>query len=109
MSPVTENCYGVVTGDILSLFRRCFLDVRSVHYRGRWPMASMRQVAQRAGVSGKTVSRVMNNDRYVSDDVRQRVERAIADLQYVPNLLGRTFRYGRDAAIGIAVPDISDR
>ena len=71
-------------------------------------MTTMRQVAQRAGVSAKTVSRVMNNDRYVSDDVRQRVERAIADLQYVPNLLARTFRYGRDAAIGIAVPDISD-
>ncbi len=71
-------------------------------------MATMRQVALRAGVSAKTVSRVMNNDRYVSNDVRQRVERAIADLQYVPNLLARTFRYGRDAAIGIAVPDISD-
>jgi LacI family transcriptional regulator len=71
-------------------------------------MATMRQVAQRAGVSAKTVSRVMNNDRYVSQDVRRRVERAIEDLQYVPNLLARTFRYGRDAAIGIAVPDISD-
>jgi LacI family transcriptional regulator len=71
-------------------------------------MATMRQVAQRAGVSAKTVSRVMNNDRYVSADVRRRVERAIEDLQYVPNLLARTFRYGRDAAIGIAVPDISD-
>ena len=71
-------------------------------------MATMRQVAQRAGVSAKTVSRVVNNDRYVSDEVRRRVERAIADLQYVPNLLARTFRYGRDAAIGIAVPDISD-
>jgi LacI family transcriptional regulator len=71
-------------------------------------MATMRQVGQRAGVSAKTVSRVMNNDRYVSEDVRRRVERAIEDLQYVPNLLARTFRYGRDAAIGIAVPDISD-
>jgi LacI family transcriptional regulator len=50
----------------------------------------------------------MNNDRYVSKDVRRRVERAIEDLQYVPNLLARTFRYGRDAAIAIAVPDISD-
>lgn len=68
----------------------------------------MRQVAQRAGVSAKTVSRVMNNDRYVSDEVRQRVERAIEELQYVPNLLARSFRAGRDAAIGVAVPDISD-
>jgi LacI family transcriptional regulator len=71
-------------------------------------MSTMRQVAERAGVSAKTVSRVMHNDRYVSDDVRQRVERAIRELQYVPNLLARTFRSGRDDAIGVAVPDISD-
>src|SRR3954447_21808725 len=71
-------------------------------------MSTMRQVAQRAGVSAKTVSRVMHNDRYVSDDVRRRVEHAIRELQYVPNVLARTFRSGRDDAIGVAVPDISD-
>src|SRR5215203_6229838 len=71
-------------------------------------MATMREVAARAGVSLKTVSRVMNRDRYVSDDARQRVEQAVAELQYVPNTLARTFRRGRDAAIGVAVPDISD-
>ena len=62
-------------------------------------MATMRQVALRAGVSAKTVSRVMKNDRYVSNDVRQRVERAIADLQYVPNLLARTFRASSAGAL----------
>jgi LacI family transcriptional regulator len=71
-------------------------------------MSTMRQVAERAGVSAKTVSRVINNDRYVSDEVRRRVETAIADLSYVPNLLARTFRSGRDPAIGVAIPDISD-
>jgi len=71
-------------------------------------VSTMREVAAAAGVSPKTVSRVMNNDRYVSDDVRTRVERAIKDLQYVPNTLARTFRSGRDTAIGIAVPEISD-
>jgi LacI family transcriptional regulator len=71
-------------------------------------MSTMRQVAERAGVSAKTVSRVINNDKYVSDDVRHRVETAIAELSYVPNLLARTFRSGRDAAIGVAIPDISD-
>src|SRR6185369_8789587 len=71
-------------------------------------MATMRDVAQRAGVSAKTVSRVVNNDRYVSADVRERVERAIDELQYVPNMLAVTFRSGRDAAIGVAVPDIAD-
>ena len=71
-------------------------------------MATMRDVAHRAGVSAKTVSRVVNNDRYVSADVRERVERAIDELQYVPNMLAVTFRTGRDAAIGVAVPGVSD-
>jgi LacI family transcriptional regulator len=71
-------------------------------------MSTMRQVAERAGVSAKTVSRVMHNDKYVSDDVRRRVELAIAELKYVPNVLARTFRSGRDAAIGVAIPDLSD-
>jgi LacI family transcriptional regulator len=68
----------------------------------------MRDVADRAGVSAKTVSRVVNNDRYVSADVRERVERAIDELQYVPNMLAVTFRSGRDAAIGVAVPGVAD-
>lgn len=71
-------------------------------------MSTMRDVAARAGVSAKTVSRVMRNDKYVSGDVRRRVEKAIAELQYVPNVLARTFRSGSDTAIGMAVPDISD-
>jgi LacI family transcriptional regulator len=71
-------------------------------------MATMRDVAQRAGVSAKTVSRVVNNDRYVSADVRERVEKAIQELQYVPNMLAVTFRTGRDAAIGVAVPGVAD-
>lgn len=71
-------------------------------------MATMRDVAMHAGVSAKTVSRVVNNDRYVSADVRLRVERAIDELQYVPNMLAVTFRTGRDAAIGVAVPGVAD-
>jgi len=69
---------------------------------------TMREVAERAGVSAKTVSRVLRNDRYVSDDVRARVSAAVAELKYVPNMLAVTFRNGRDAAIGVAVPDIAD-
>src|SRR4051794_40932631 len=71
-------------------------------------MSTMRQVAEHAGVSAKSVSRVINNDRYVSAAVRRRVEQAIAELNYVPNELARTFRAGRDAAIGVAIPEISD-
>jgi LacI family transcriptional regulator len=71
-------------------------------------MATMREVAERAGVSAKTVSRVLRNDRYVSEGVRDRVNAAVNELQYVPNMLAVSFRSGRDAAIGVAVPDIAD-
>src|SRR3954453_8477185 len=68
----------------------------------------MREVAAVAGVSAKTVSRVLRNDRYVSEEVRLRVERAVTELQYVPKTLARTFRRGIDNAVGVAAPDISD-
>ena len=71
-------------------------------------MSTMREVGALAGVSAKTVSRVINGDRYVSAQVRARVEGAVAELGYVPNMLSQTFRAGRDSAIGIAVPDIAD-
>lgn len=71
-------------------------------------MATMRDVALHAGVSAKTVSRVLREDPYVSDKVRARVHTAVAELQYVPNTMAISFRSGRDAAIGVAVPDIAD-
>ena len=71
-------------------------------------MVTMREVAERAGVSTKTVSRVVNHDRYVSAPVLERVQRAITEMHYVPNALARTFRSGRDTAIGVAVPDLAD-
>ncbi len=69
-------------------------------------MSTMRDVARLAGVSAKTVSRVMNNDRYVSDEVRTRVLQAVEELQYVPNVMARSFRAGQDTAIGVAVPSV---
>jgi LacI family transcriptional regulator len=71
-------------------------------------MTTMRDVARLAGVSAKTVSRVFNQDRYVTNETRERVEQAMRELNYVPNLLARTFRTGKDAAIAVAVPDIAD-
>ncbi|GAA1779436.1 LacI family DNA-binding transcriptional regulator [Nostocoides veronense] len=68
----------------------------------------MREVAARAGVSAKTVSRVLRGEGYASEDARARVLAAVDELNYVPNLLAVTFRAGRDAAVGVAVPDIAD-
>src|SRR6266481_1261889 len=52
-------------------------------------MATLRDVARLAGVSTMTVSRVVNNSRDVKSETRARVERAIAQLGFVPNPLGR--------------------
>ena len=71
-------------------------------------MVTMRDVADRAGVSSKTVSRVFRNEQYVSEAVRQRVTMAMQELNFVPNMLARTFREGRASILGIAVPSIAD-
>lgn len=71
-------------------------------------MTTMQDVAMRAGVSAKTVSRVFNEEAHVSEAVRLRVRQAMEELGYVPNMLARTFREGRASVLGIGVPDIAD-
>ncbi len=71
-------------------------------------MATIRDVAQRAGVSTMTVSRVLNNSGYVSADARARVETAVADLGYVPNTLGVSLRFKRTQTLALVVTDITN-
>lgn len=70
----------------------------------------MRDVAGRAGVSLKTVSRVVNREGGVSDDLADRVELAIADLGYRPDDRARRFRQGgaKTGAIGFVLVDVSN-
>lgn len=69
--------------------------------------ATVKDVAQRAGVSPKTVSNVMNGIIPVSEATRSRVEQAIRDLDYVPNLSARGLRNGRSGVIALALPDLA--
>jgi LacI family transcriptional regulator len=71
-------------------------------------MATMRDIAAEAGVSLKTVSRVFNDDPHVRPEMRERVARALADNDYVPNALAQTFRSGRERVVGVAVPNLLD-
>src|SRR4051812_3037199 len=71
-------------------------------------MTTMRDVARRAGVSAKTVSRVFNHDPHVAPATKELVEAALRDLNYVPSTLSTAFRSGRAPVIGVAVPDIAD-
>lgn len=71
-------------------------------------MATMKDVAQRAGVSVATVSHVINNTRFVSDPLRQRVERAMEELDYQPDAVARSLRRRETHTIGLIVPDNSN-
>lgn len=55
-------------------------------------MVTRREVAQLAGVSPTTVSRILNNNGYVSEEVRAKVLEAIDELGYVPNRVARSLR-----------------
>jgi LacI family transcriptional regulator len=69
---------------------------------------TMRQVAEQAGVSAMTVSRVINDSPRVSDEARTRVEAAISDLGYVPNRLASGLIRRKTGAIGLIVPDVGN-
>jgi LacI family transcriptional regulator len=68
---------------------------------------TIRDVAERAGVSIATVSRVMRDGDKVRPATRERVSKAIAELQYTPSQLGRQLAERRYAANGIVFPDLS--
>jgi DNA-binding LacI/PurR family transcriptional regulator len=68
---------------------------------------TLNDVALRAGVSIKTVSNVVTGYPHISPATRQRVEEAIAELNYRPNLSARSLRRGRSGVIALAVPELS--
>ncbi|WP_242123393.1 LacI family DNA-binding transcriptional regulator [Sphingobium sp. Sx8-8] len=55
------------------------------------PVVTIHDVARHAGVSSMTVSRVMTGKRHVSEAMRERVNAAIAELEYSPNITARSF------------------
>ena len=71
-------------------------------------MATIRDVAEQAGVATMTVSRVINNSGYVSDATRAKVESAISDLGYVPNMLGPSLRFNQTNTLALILTDITN-
>lgn len=74
----------------------------------RKEMPTIRDVAKRAGVATMTVSRVINNSGYVSDATRAKVESAIAELGYVPNMLGPSLRFNQTNTLALVLTDITN-
>ncbi len=71
-------------------------------------IATMSDVAAHAGVSIKTVSNVINDWPYVTDETRQKVQQAIETVGYRPNHLARSLVTGKTHSIGVVVPDLSN-
>lgn len=68
----------------------------------------MKDVAKRAGVSVATVSHVINETRFVSEELKQRVLKAIEELDYQPDAVARSLRRKETRTIGLIVPDNSN-
>lgn len=65
---------------------------------------SIRKIAQLAGVSTTTVSRVLNNHPYVTEDKRKKVLSVMAEIDYVPNKNAINLSNGQSGVIGVVVP-----
>jgi LacI family transcriptional regulator len=69
-------------------------------------MATVHDVARRAGVSTSTVSHVVNKTRFVSEELRERVLTAMRELDYTPNAAARMLTLKRSHTLGLIVSDI---
>lgn len=67
-------------------------------------MVSIKKIAELSGVSVSTVSRVINNHPYVSDEKRERVARIIEESNYIPNQFAINLSKGKSGMIGLVLP-----
>jgi len=72
------------------------------------PMATIHEVARHAGVSVATVSRVINNNAKVTEQTKDRVDKAIDALRYEPSALGRNLRNLETKLLLVMLPSISN-
>lgn len=70
--------------------------------------ANLKDIAQHLNISVSTVSRVVNNKDRVSPETRERVSKALIELQYTPNEVARSLKSKSVNTIGVIVSDISN-
>lgn len=69
---------------------------------------TIRDVAKRAGVSIATVSRVLNQSKPVSEELRNRILQAVEETGYLPNAVARSMIRKQTGLIGVIIPEISN-
>ncbi len=72
------------------------------------PIPTQRDVAKKADVSVATVSRFINQKGYISPPISKRIDSAIQELRYKPNLLARSLKVRSSKIIGLIFPDIEN-
>ena len=70
-------------------------------------MTTIYQVAEKAGVSLSTVSRVLNGNKSVNKQLRKKVEAAMSELNYRPNSIARSLASNRSDSIGVLVSELN--
>lgn len=71
-------------------------------------MVTIKEVAKRANVSIATVSAVINRNKFVSEELKERVEKAIEELGYRPNRIARSLKKKETKLIGVAVTEVTN-
>ncbi|MFG6114727.1 LacI family DNA-binding transcriptional regulator [Halobacillus sp. MO56] len=70
-------------------------------------MTTINDIAKMANVSRTTVSRVLNNNGYVSESARERVMKVVEETGYIPSVSAKSLRTKRSGVIGVILPKIS--
>lgn len=71
-------------------------------------MANIKEIAKMAGVSSATVSRVINNNGYVSFETRKKVMEVVSKIDYVPNINAVSLKKGVTKMIGVIAPALTE-
>ncbi len=67
----------------------------------------IKDVAKKAGVSVTTVSRVLNDGKYVRDELKEKVKKAIEELDYTPSYIARSLVLKKTNLLAVIVPNIT--
>ncbi|WKL25622.1 LacI family DNA-binding transcriptional regulator [Sinorhizobium meliloti] len=71
-------------------------------------MPTIKEVAALAGVAPGTVSNVLTGRKLVAEPLKKAVLEAVAELDYRPNHLASSLRFGKTLSIGVVVPDLTN-
>ncbi len=69
-------------------------------------MATIKDIAKKSGLAVGTVSRILNNRGYISEKSKQKVEQAMKELNYQPNIIAQNLSKANSNLIGVIVPNI---